>query len=107
MCIGPNGAGWQVYTRPRREQPTIVDRTYGRPTDPEHQENFVQSIRKRKLPNADVEEAHRSTLLVHYANMSLRTGGRKLAVDPRTEHVDDADAMKLFRREYRPPWVIE
>jgi predicted dehydrogenase len=107
MCIGPNGAGWQVYTRPRREQPTIVDRTYGRPTDPEHQEDFVQSIRKRKLPNADVEEAHRSTLLVHYANMSLRTGGRKLAVASRTEHVDDADAMKLFRREYRPPWVIE
>jgi predicted dehydrogenase len=107
MLIGPHGAGWQVYTRPRREQPTIVDRTYGRATGPEHYEDFVQSIRKRKLPNADVEEAQRSTLLVHYANLSLRTGERKLVVDPRTEQVDDADAMKLFRREYRPPWVIE
>ncbi|MGD0896473.1 MAG: Gfo/Idh/MocA family oxidoreductase [Thermoguttaceae bacterium] len=107
MLIGPHGTGWQVYARPRREQPTIVDRTYGRLPDPEHHDDFVQSIRKRKVPNADIEEAHRSGLLVHYANMSLRTGGRKLAVDPRTEGVDDMDAMKLFRRQYRPPWVVE
>jgi predicted dehydrogenase len=107
MLVGPHGTGWQVYARPRREQPTLVGRTYGHPPGPEHQEDFVQSIRKRKLPSADVEEAHRSALLVHYANMSLRSGERKLAVDPRTEHVDDAEAMKFFRPEYRPPWVID
>jgi predicted dehydrogenase len=107
MYISPGGAGWQVYARPRREQPTIVDRTYGHPTDPEHQQAFIESIRKRKPSGADVEEGHRSALLVHYANLSLRTGGKKLAIDPRTEQVDDAEAMKLFRREYRRPWVVE
>ena len=46
-------------------------------------------------------------LLVHYANMSYRTGGQKLEVDPKTETVDNAEAMKLFRRSYRKPWVID
>jgi predicted dehydrogenase len=108
MFIGPHGAGWQVFSRPRREQPAMVDRDYGRPLDPEHQEDFIQSIRTRKLPSADVQEGHRSALLVHYANMSLRTGGQKLRIDPSTERVVDNDeAMKLYGREYRKPWVME
>lgn len=107
MVIGPHGAGWQVFTRPRREQPTYVDRAYGRPPEPDHQEDFVQSVRKRTLPTADVLEGHRSTLLVHYANMSLRTGGQKLRIDPKTEEViDNPEAMTFFKREYRKPWVI-
>ena len=35
-------------------------------------------------------------------------GGQKLAIDPKTEHVlDNPEAMKLFKREYRKPYVIE
>ena len=108
MLVGPNGAGWQVFARPRREQATHVDHAYGQPPDPEHQEDFIQSLRTRKLPRADVEEGHRSALLAHVANMSLRTGGQKLRIDAATERiVDNDEAMKLFRREYRKPWVIE
>ena len=81
MIVGPHGAGWQVFARPRHEQPTLVERGWGKPVDPEHQQNFVDSVRNRKPPSADVEEAHRSALLVHYANMSYRTGGQKLQVD--------------------------
>jgi predicted dehydrogenase len=106
MVIGPHGAGWQVFGRPRREQPTLVDRGWGKPVDPEHQQNFVDSVRNRKSPNADVEDAHRSTLLVHYANMSYRTAGQRLQIDAKTETVDNPEAMKLFRRAYRKPWVI-
>ena len=64
-------------------------------------------MRSRKPPNADIEEAHCSTLLVHYANMSYRAGGQKLQVDPKTEAVDSPEAMKFFRRTYRKPWVVE
>ena len=107
MVIGPHGAGWQVFARPRREQPTIVDRGYGKPVDPEHQDDFLDAIRKQRLPRGDVEEGHRSALLVHYANMSLRTGGQKLRIDPKTEHVlDNPEAMRYFHREYRQPWVV-
>lgn len=107
MMVGPHGSGWQVFARPRREQPTEVDHQYGKSADPEHQTNFVQSVRSRKPPAADVEVGHGSALLVHYANMSLRTGGQKLTVDSKTEQVDNPEAMKLFRREYRKPWVVE
>ena len=81
---------------------------HGRYPDPPHKANFVDAIRSRQRPHADVEEGHRSMLLVHYANISCRLGGRKLEIDPRTERIlDDAEAMKLFQRTYRKPWVIE
>jgi len=107
MVIGPHGTGWQVFGRPRHEQPTLIERVWGKPVDLEHQQNFVESVRSRKRSAADIEEAHRSGLLVHYANMSYRAGCRKLAIDAKTEAVDSAEAMKLFRREYRSPWVVE
>ena len=70
--------------------------------------HFVQSVKSRKQPNADIEEGHRSMLLVHYANISYRLGGRKLRIDPKTERIlDDPDAMSLFKRTYRQPWVVE
>jgi len=106
MIVGPHGAGWQVFARPRHEQATLVERGWGKPVDREHQQSFVESIRNRKQSGTDIEEAHRSTLLVHYANMSYRTGGQKLQVDPKTEAVDSPEAMKLFRRSYRKPWVV-
>ncbi len=106
MMVAPHGAGWHVFTRPRHEQATLLDRGVGKPVDPEHQQNFVDSVRNRKRPSADVEEAHRSALLVHYANMSFRTGGRSLHVDRQTEAVDSPEAMRFFRDSYREPWVI-
>ena len=68
----------------------------------------MQSIRSRQLPSADVEQGHLSCLLIHYANISYRLGGQKLAIDAPTQQiVDNDDAMKLFRRTYRQPWVIK
>jgi predicted dehydrogenase len=108
MLIGPHGAGWQVFARPRREQPSLVDRAYGQSPDGPHQENFLQCVRSRKLPAADVEEGHLSALLVHYANISLRSGAEKLRIDPAGDKILHNDAaMELFRRSYRKPWVVE
>jgi predicted dehydrogenase len=107
MCVGPHGAGWQVFARPRHEQATLIDRFWGKPVDLDHQANFIASVRSRKTPNADAAEAHRSALLVHYANMSYRAGGQKLQIDAKTEEVDSPEAMKYFRREYRQPWAVQ
>jgi predicted dehydrogenase len=107
MVVGRHGGGWQVFVRPKSRQPVVKEQAYGRFPDPPHKENFVQCIRNRQRPNADVQEGHRSALMIHYANISYRLGGQKVAIDPETEHVvDNSDAMQLFRRSYRDPWVV-
>ncbi len=68
----------------------------------------IQCIKSRKRPNADIEKGHRSTLLCQYANISYRTGGEKLVIDPETEQFigGSREATALLKREYRSPWVI-
>lgn len=108
MYVGRMGSGWQVYVRQKNRQPVIRDQMHGRFPDKEHQQNFIECVRSRNRPNADIGEGHLSMLLVHYAMISYRLGGEKLAIDPKTEQIlDNRRAMELFTREYRKPWVVE
>ena len=80
---------------------------HGTFSDPEHKQNFCDSIRSRALPSADIEQGHRSTLMCQLANISYRLGGQKLTFDAATETcVDNAAANALLKREYRSPWVV-
>ena len=108
MVVGRHGGGWQVFIRPKLQEGVVRDQLKGRFPDPEHQTNFIDCIRTRKTPNADIEEGHRSMLLSHLANISYRLGGQKLVIDPKTEKIIGNDeAMQLYRRTYREPYVIE
>jgi predicted dehydrogenase len=107
MVFGRHGGGWQVFVRTKDREPVVAAQHYGRFPDPEHKEDFIRCLKSRRRPNADIEEGHLSALMIHYANISYRLGGRKLTIDPATEQiVGDAEAMALFRREYRKPWVL-
>lgn len=107
MVVGRHGGGWQVFVRPQNREPVVAEQMYGRFPDPEHKEDFVQSVRTRRLPSADIREGHLSCLWIHYANISYRLGGAKLTIDPTTEQISDHPAaMQLFDRSYRAPWVI-
>jgi predicted dehydrogenase len=108
MYVGRHGGGWQVFVRPKLHEGVLKDQQKGKFPDPEHRANFIECIRSRALPNADVAEGHRSALWIHYANISYRLGGEKLLIDAKSEQiVDNPSAMKLFRREsYRKPWVV-
>jgi predicted dehydrogenase len=69
-----------------------------------HLRNFVDCIRTRERPNADVEIGHVSTTLCHLGNIVVRTG-RNLKFDGKTESiVSDPDATNLLTREYRAHW---
>jgi len=106
MYVGRMGSGWQVFVRQKDRQPVLREQMHGRFPDPEHFETFVQSVRNRQRSPADIEEGHKSTLLVHYAMISCRLG-QKLLIDGATEQIrDNPAAMALFRREYRRPWVV-
>ena len=108
MYVGRMGAGWQVFVRQKNRQPVMRDQLHGRFPDLEHQQNFIDCLRSRKTPNADIEEGHLSMLLVHYATISYRLGGEKLVIDPKTNQVvGNAQAMEYFKRTYRAPWVVK
>jgi predicted dehydrogenase len=107
MILGRHGCGWQVFAHPKDRKPVIAAEGNGPFPDDVHFENFIQSIRSRERPNADIEEGHRSTLMCQLANISYRLGGRKLRVDAKTETlIDDAEANRMLKREYRSPWVV-
>ncbi len=65
-----------------------------------HFRNFLDCLKTRSAPNADVEVGHLSTRLCLLGNIAQRTG-RKLAFDAATESFpDDPEASKLLGREY-------
>ncbi len=107
MLLGRHGGGWQVFTKTHQRKPQVVEEQYGRFANEEHFGNFIDCIRTRQTPNADVEEGHRSAILVHLANISYRLGGRKLNFDPQTEtFLGDEEANALLRREQRKEFAI-
>lgn len=73
-----------------------------------HAQNFLDCIKSRQPPNADlITVGHPSSVLCHAGNISARLG-RKLVLDPATEtFVNDREANALRTRpEYRKPWVL-
>ena len=69
-----------------------------------HFNNFVDCIRGEATNNSPIDEGHKSVLLCHLANIAQRTG-RTLYCDPKNGHIlNDAGAMKLWRREYEKGW---
>lgn len=70
----------------------------------EHLRDFVECIRSRKLPNADISIGHLSAVHCHLANIVARTG-RSLAFEQETERcIRDAHANQYIRRNYRTHW---
>jgi predicted dehydrogenase len=69
-----------------------------------HMENFVAAIRTGESLRAPVSDGIKTNIVCHLGNIAQFTG-RKLKVDPANGHVvGDADAMKLWARQYEPGW---
>ena len=69
-----------------------------------HVRNFIDCIKSRQRPIADIEGGHRTTTACHLANLSFRLG-RKLRWDVDKEEVPgDAEANRMLVRPYRQPW---
>jgi predicted dehydrogenase len=69
-----------------------------------HIRNFLDCMRSRKAPIAEIEIGHRSTTLAHLGNIVARLN-RPVAFDGAAESVPgDEQASRLLQREYRRHW---
>jgi predicted dehydrogenase len=102
-----HNAGWQVFRREGREQLVAASHPQGPNPTELHFADFLDCIRTRKRPKADVEEGHLSMLLFHIAAAAYRSGNLSLRFDSETEaFVDCPEADKYLRRPGRAPWLI-
>ncbi len=71
-----------------------------------HVRNFLECVKSRNRPVADVEEGHRTATMCHLGNIATRLG-RGLRWDAeKEEFVGDADANRRLHYEYRKPWKL-
>ncbi|HUW19088.1 MAG TPA: Gfo/Idh/MocA family oxidoreductase [Sedimentisphaerales bacterium] len=103
MTVGRHGGGWQVTTSGGR----VVDQMYGRPSDAEHEKNFLECVKSRQRPSADVEIIHTASTMVHLGNIAYRVGNQKLRFDAKTERFIGSDeANKLVKGRYRNKYQV-
>jgi predicted dehydrogenase len=115
---GPPGSGFGISFHGDKGTMELVDGGYrifdmqkkliaesaGSGGDREHIDDFLRCIREGGRPTADIEQAHRSTLLCHLGNIAHRVG-RALTIDASNGHiVNDPPAAALWGREYAPGW---
>jgi predicted dehydrogenase len=78
----------------------------GNDLDLAHVRSFLDCVKSRQRPTADVEEGHRSAVMCHLGNISTRLG-RSLKWDAVNEQViGDSEANSMLSRPYRGPWKL-
>lgn len=95
---------WRAYD----PKDNVIARGSGDNSGLTHIQNFIDCVKTRKKPNADLETVgHISSVLCHAGNISWRVG-RKLLLEPKSEtFIGDEEANRLRTRpEYRKPWVL-
>jgi len=70
-----------------------------------HYHDFLQAIRKRSKPVADVEIGHRTASVCNIGNIAYQLN-KPLKWDPVKEVFDDAEANKLTGREMKKEWNV-
>ncbi len=115
--IGENGTlvvdrgGWEVLPETARDgsnpkmEAVPLQKSTGKGLDL-HVKNFIESIKSRKKPNADVEIGAHIAKVAHLGNIAYKTG-RKVYWDAENNTFkNDAEANKMIKPEYRAPWKL-
>jgi predicted dehydrogenase len=96
-----------AFQDPKARRKPLVETSPDRSEDLDraHARNFLDCVKSRKRPDADVEEGHRSTTFALLANVALATKAR-LDWDAEAERFTNNDrANELLDYEYRSPWT--
>jgi len=103
MYLGRMGGGWQVFDK----DGIVVAQEYGRFPLRAHLANYIDCIRSRNQPNAGIVEGHKSSVLIHLANLSYRAGSKQLLFSPDNEIItNDNNAQSLVEGYHRKGFEI-
>ncbi|MDX1984230.1 MAG: Gfo/Idh/MocA family oxidoreductase, partial [Bryobacteraceae bacterium] len=116
--------GWEIFPEPEnarfagrrtqsppppsRKRAPSVKRMWENVEEPTkaHCVNFIECVRSRKPPNADIEIGHRGTSVALLGNIAMRTG-RKLRWDAKKEEFMGApEASSMLTYQMRKPWDL-
>jgi predicted dehydrogenase len=71
-----------------------------------HVRSFIECVKSRKKPEANLEVGHKSSNVAHLGNIAFRTG-HKLRWNAATDEiVGDPEASRLLGRQARKPWDL-
>jgi len=103
---GPDAAliidnrGWRVHYKNGEPGPS------GKESGGSHERNFIECVKSRKRPNADVEIGRLSTALCHLGNISYHLR-REVRFDPKTEDFGRDQAANAFlTKPYRASYAL-
>jgi predicted dehydrogenase len=92
--------GWKVYDLAE----TIASDSSEQPIA--HLRNFIDCIKSRSRPAADIETGHVSSALCHLGNIAYRVGREVTFYPEAATFGSDREACLLLSREYRSPWDL-
>ena len=116
--LGTNGSvvvdrdGYVLYDLKNNVIKEVKAATKGDPLNPVgddwltqlHIDNFTNAVRTGTPLSAPIEDGAKTGTLCHLGTISQQVG-RKLTIDPKSGHiVNDAEASRLWSREYDPRW---
>lgn len=106
-----NRQGWEIRSEKRGGKAVAEERRNAAPEKEHgavrrHVASFIESVRTRRRPVADIEVGHRSTNPGHLMNISWRTGRRIRWDGVRETIVGDDAGRALITKSYRPPWRL-
>jgi len=97
---------FQAKDAPRAEPQEFTATDSNHSLTARHIRNFLDCVKSRALPVADVEIGHHSTNFSHLANIAWHTQSR-IHWDPVAERITNNDAAnELLHYEYRAPWKL-
>jgi predicted dehydrogenase len=110
------GDGYQVYdydnklVKEIKDAATVDASNKVSPTellDSVHLQNFISAIQGTEKLNQTIINGHKSTVIPQLGNIAQRVG-RVLNLDSSNGHIlNDAEAAKLWSREYQPGWNLK
>jgi predicted dehydrogenase len=101
----PERGGQFQDPKPRRKGVTKTSAQTDTDLTRAHARDFLDCVKSRSRPAADVEDGHRSTTFALLANIALAVRAR-LDWDPKAERFTNHDkANELLDYDYRAPWT--